>query len=86
MPDDLILDLLRASPKVARLCRQNGWIDNDSLRYDVVAQDPGALLVAVYFDEILVEGSGCVADIKSAYGRVRVMLDAQGLPTDLELT
>ena len=68
-----LLDYLKTAPELSRLCTQNGWIDNDSLRYDIIEQGDHQLVLAVEFEEIIVEGAGCVADRKSCYGRIRVV-------------
>ena len=60
------------------LCTQNGWIDNDTLRVDVLEKNGRSLLAAVTFEEILMEGAGCVAGRVSCYGRVRVSLTEDG--------
>lgn len=72
--------LLRDAPELAGLCTQNGWIDSETLRFEVVeAGDPGVLL-RVWFEEIVMEGAGCVADRKPCFGRVRVMPGTEGRP------
>ncbi len=68
-----LLDFLKTAPELAKLCTQNGWIDNDSLRYEIIEQHDRRLVLAVEFEEIIVEGAGCVADRKSCYGRVRLV-------------
>ncbi len=83
MPADPVAELLRRAPQLAVLCTQNGWIDNDTLVYEVLECRPGRLLLAVRFEEIVMEGSGCVADRKPCYGRVEVTLDPEGAPQDL---
>lgn len=69
---------LRSCRELARLCTQNGWIDNDTLRYEILERSGGQVTAAVYFEEIVMEGSGCVADRVQCYGRVRIGLDGHG--------
>ncbi len=38
---------LAVAPELAQLCTQNGWIDNDSLRVDVMEQTPTPLTAVV---------------------------------------
>jgi hypothetical protein len=82
---DPVLDLLRRAPQLAGLCTQNGWIDNDTLVYEVLADQPGRLLLAVQFEEIVMEGAGCVADRKACYGRVEVIVTAAGVPQGIRI-
>jgi hypothetical protein len=67
------------------LCTQNGWIDNESLRVDVLEQAGRIVLAAVTFEEILMEGAGCVAGRVSCYGRVRARLGPNGDVERLEV-
>lgn len=83
VPADPVAELLVRAPQLAVLCTQNGWIDDDTLVYEVLERRPGRLLLAVQFEEIIMEGSGCVADRKPCYGRVEVILTADGAPQGL---
>ena len=75
---DPLREYLLACPELARLCSQNGWIDNDTLEVEVLEQGRDTVLLAVTFDEVIMEGSGCVAGRVPCYGRVRARLDARG--------
>ncbi|NIR31890.1 MAG: hypothetical protein GWN84_21775, partial [Gammaproteobacteria bacterium] len=44
----------------------------DTLRYEILERRGGRVTAAVYFEQIVTEGSGCVADRVQCYGRVRV--------------
>ncbi|MDA8390883.1 MAG: hypothetical protein M0Z76_09185 [Gammaproteobacteria bacterium] len=66
------------TPDLAALCTQNGWPDNDSLRIDILEETPDRVHCAVSFDEILVEGAGCVAGRVRCWARFRVERDARG--------
>ena len=61
-------------PELARLCSQNGWIDNESLRVEVVEHDGDRLIVALAFEEIVMEGAARVA----CFGRACVEIDEDG--------
>lgn len=78
-------EYLTTCRELTRFCTQNGWIDNDTLRVDVLEHDARALVAAVTFEEVVMEGSGCVADRVSCYGRVRVTLDPKGDVQRMEL-
>ena len=44
----------------------------------MLGESPHEVLLAVYFDEVVMEGSGCVAAIKPCYGWVRAQVDNSG--------
>ncbi|MDA8190753.1 MAG: hypothetical protein M0Z68_04575 [Gammaproteobacteria bacterium] len=67
-----------ATPAIAMLCSQNGWPDNDSLTVEILEQGEDSALCGVSFEEILVEGAGCVAGRIPCWGRFRVQWDAAG--------
>jgi hypothetical protein len=69
---------LKSSRELSKLCSQNGWIDNETLRYELMEQDNTHAIVNVTFDEVIMEGSGCVADRISCYGKMRLTLDNNG--------
>lgn len=74
-----IREYLQGCRELNRLCGQDGWIDNDSLRFEVLDESPDArLLVAVSFEEIIMEGAGCVAGRLQRCGRMRLRLDPTG--------
>jgi len=73
-----IEEYLKSSRELAQLCSQNGWIDNETLRYELTEQDNSHAVVNVTFDEVIMEGSGCVADRISCYGKLRLTLDTNG--------
>jgi hypothetical protein len=73
------------APELAQLCTQNGWIDNDSMNVEVLEQTPDHVVAAVTFEEIVMEGAGCIATRQPCYGRVRAHLGKQGEITGLEV-
>ncbi len=74
-----ILAFLQRWSGLAGLCSQNGWIDNDSLRFDILQEEgDGDLILAVEFEEIIMEGAGCIAGRVPCYGRLRLRLDLEG--------
>lgn len=80
-----IAEYLKVCPELTTLCSQNGWIDNSSLRSEILSKSSHEILLAVYFDEVVMEGSGCVATIKPCYGRVRVQTDSSGRPMRIQV-
>jgi hypothetical protein len=79
---DLILDQIRSYLARCRelnaLTSQNGWIDGDTLCFGVIEREADSALIFVEFDEILVEGSGCVAGRVPCHGRLRLQLGGDG--------
>lgn len=69
---------LRDCRELSQLCSQNGWIDNDTLTVEILERQSDQLLAAVQFDEVIMEGSGCVAGRVPCFGRVHVRLDPAG--------
>jgi hypothetical protein len=80
-----IVEYFQQTPALARLCSQNGWPDPDSLQVEVLKEDAGRVFCNVTFDEILMEGAGCVAGRVSCWGRYRLCLDATGRVIDARL-
>jgi len=70
--DDQILVLLRSRRELSVLCSQNGWIDSDTICYEIVEQSNCLLILNVSFQEIVMEGSGCVAGRVACYGEVKI--------------
>jgi hypothetical protein len=77
-------EYLKSSRELTQLCSQNGWIDNETLRYELTEQDHNHAVINVTFDEVVMEGSGCVADRVSCYGKMRLTLDDSGQVKDSE--
>ena len=71
--------------ELAELCTQNGWPDDQTLTLDLLERGPDYLVAAVTFEEVIMEGSGCVAGTVPCYGRVRAELAADGSVRRLEV-
>ncbi|QBQ56021.1 hypothetical protein [Nitrosococcus wardiae] len=80
-----IEEYLKSSPKLAQLCSQNGWIDNETLRYELMEKGSDQAVINVTFDEVIMEGSGCVADRISCYGKMRLTLGDRGQVENSEI-
>lgn len=68
-------DWLHGNLLITRFCTQNGWIDDDTLRYEVSRPGDEWTRISVYFTEVVMEGSGCVADRIECFGQVDLRLD-----------
>lgn len=75
---DPIVRWLKSTALIAEFCTQNGWIDDDTLRYEARERDDEHLLINVYFTEVVMEGSGCVADRVDCFGQMALRLDDRG--------
>ena len=73
-----IQEYLHSCRELSALCTQNGWIDNDTLEVQIVDRRPDQITAAVQFDEIIMEGAGCIAGRVPCFGQVRVRLDSDG--------
>ena len=73
-----IFEDLQSCRKLVRFCSQNGWIDNETLRYVILELEDGAVIATIEFEEIVMEGSGCIAAKVPCYGRMRIYLDDDG--------
>lgn len=62
-------------------CTQNGWIDSDSLEYEIQERNAKSVVVSVKFTEVIMEGSGCVADRIACFGKLKLDLDHEGKVT-----
>ena len=71
-------EYLRRGNELAQFCSQNGWIDSGSLRAEIVSQDARQLELRVYFQEVVMEGSGCTATTIPCFGRLRFPIGEQG--------
>jgi len=64
---------------------QSGWIDKNSLRYEIIEQNDRHVIAFVQFEEILMEGSGCVAGRIPCQGRLWLTLDHYGRVSHAQL-
>ena len=64
--------------ELTAFCAQNGWIDKNSLRYEIIEQNDSYVIAFVQFEEILMKGSACVAERLPCQGRLYLTLDHYG--------
>ena len=76
---------LMSCRELTAFCSHNGWIDKDSLRYEIIEQDDHQVIAFVQFEEILMEGSGSVTGQVPCQGRLRLTLDRYGQVIRAEL-
>lgn len=80
-----IKEFLTRCPELSRLCTQNGWIDNDTLEIEIVEQQLGSVTLNVRFEEIIMEGAGCIAGRIPCYGKLQLKLGADGDVREMEI-
>lgn len=71
--------------ELVAFCSQNGWIDENTLYYEIIEQNDHEVIALVQFEEILMEGSGCVAGRVPCQGRLRLTLNRYGEVCQAEL-
>ncbi len=71
--------------ELTAFCSQNGWIDNQSMNYEIIEQNDHHVIAFVQFEEILMEGSGCIAGRIPCQGHLRLTLDRYGQVERAEL-
>lgn len=73
-----IEEYLRRCHELSAFCSENGWIDNDTLRWEVTAEQADCIEVTVRFNEVTTQGGGCVARHIECFGRLRLQLSGSG--------
>ena len=76
---------LMSCRELKAFCSQNGWIDNNTLSYEILEENDHHIIAFVQFEEILMEGSGCIAGRIPCQGRLRLTLDHYGQVSQAEL-
>ena len=81
-----IEEYLRTCRELSVLCLQNGWIDNDTLKIELIETDAQSAVVSVQFDELIMKGgTGCVGTPMPRFGKVRVTIDQLGKVEGIEI-
>ena len=69
---------LMSCRELTAICSQNGWIDSQSLSYEIIQQDDHEVIAFVQFEEIISRGSDCEECRVPCQGRLRLLLDRYG--------
>jgi hypothetical protein len=72
-----IRDYLLSCRELNQFCKYDGWIDNEGLIFEILSFDQGNATVAVWFTEVITEGSRCLADTQFRFGKLRLHLDEE---------
>lgn len=62
-------------------CTQNGWIDDETVTFDIVEQTQDYAIISVQFKEIIMEGAGCIASPVACFGQLQLFFDKTGQVT-----
>lgn len=73
-----IADYLARCRELARFCSQNGWIDNESIEFDIQQRAVHQVLVAVKFTEVIMKGAGCEARRMPCFARLLLRVNGRG--------
>ncbi len=76
---------LKTCRELSQLTTQNGWIDDDTLKITTLSTEENSVVVEVRFDELVMEGSGCLADRVKCYGQVRLQRDENDQIVNMEI-
>jgi hypothetical protein len=66
-------------------CSQDGWIDDNTLVYEIIEQNDHEVIAFVQFSEIVPQAAGSVAGRVQRQGRLRLRLDRYGRVEHAEL-
>jgi hypothetical protein len=69
---------LRSCRELGALCTRDGWIDEDTLHYQILQRSDREVLVLVQFEEVVTENSGYRSRRIARGGQVRLHLDHYG--------
>ncbi len=69
---------LKSCSELTRLCSLNGLVDSDSLKYTIIIESDCEIVVAVEFDEWLLEGSTGRGKRIACRGQLHLFLDRLG--------
>ncbi|HHJ13057.1 MAG TPA: hypothetical protein ENJ79_01585 [Gammaproteobacteria bacterium] len=75
---------LMSCRELTAFCAHNGWIDDNTLYYEILEQDDHQVIALVQFDEVL-ENDGAPTERLPCQGRLRLVLDRFGQVASAEL-
>ena len=64
--------------ELSLFCSQNGWIDDDSIEFQLSAHTGDCASLAVGFVEVIMKGAGCEGRRLPCFGQLRLQLDRDG--------
>jgi hypothetical protein len=76
---------LMSCRELTAFCSQNGWIDDQTLDYEIIERNDQHVIAFVQFEEVIMEGVDGVERRISCQGRLRLTLDRYGQVERAEL-
>jgi len=76
---------LMSCRELTAFCSQSGWIDRNTLSYEILEENDHHIIAFVQFEEVLMEGSGCIAGRIPCQGKLCLTLDHYGQVNQAEL-
>jgi len=76
--DNHISAWLSACRELSALTRENGWVDDESLCWEIKRTACDFIDVAVSFEEVVVKPAGCEGERVPCFGYLRLWLDGEG--------
>lgn len=80
---DVVERYLKSCRELVELTQYNGWIDNDTLKVQLVSEEPGRVVAEVQFEEIFI--SACCEERAERWGRVALSLNGEGEVTAMSV-
>jgi len=74
---EVIDKYLKSFREIAHLTTENGWVDNATLKFEILEQDEKKALVELNFEEIVMSASGCTINRVECWGKVELQLEGQ---------
>ena len=76
---------LMSCRELKAFCSQNGWIDNNTLCYEILEENDHHIIAFVQFEEIIMESSGGITGRIPCQGKLCLTLDHYGQVSQAEL-
>lgn len=76
---------LMSCRELTAFCSHNGWIDDNTLDYEIIERNDRYVIAFVKFEEVITESAGRVAGRIPCQGRLRLTLDRYGEVSHAEL-
>lgn len=78
MNNEAIRDYLLNCRELNDFTTRNGWIDDDTITFEILEDEPDGSLIMVEFTEVIREEDGNSLDRVPCTGKMRLSLDHEG--------
>jgi hypothetical protein len=76
---------LMSCRELATFCEQSGWIDTQTLDYEIIEQNDRQVIALVQFEKVVAQSTGRIVERVPCQGRLRLTLDRYGQVSRAEL-